>query len=226
MKRLAVAAAAIALLGLSSCTSYEDPAVVAQGIVDDAAATVERFKTYKDLAKFQEFIAKAHSVVVLPTVVKVGFIGGAEGGNGVLLTRGADGAWGHPAFYVLGAASVGFQIGIQDTEVILVIRSEKALNAILEHQGKLGADFGITVGLMGVGMEASTTANVGADVVAFAHSVIGLYGGLSLEGAVLARRNDFNTAYYGAGATPRGIIIDGEFKNPGADRLRAALAVR
>ncbi|MCF6286831.1 MAG: hypothetical protein L3K26_16825, partial [Candidatus Hydrogenedentes bacterium] len=72
---------------------------------------------------------------------------------------------------------VGFQIGIQDVEIILVIRSEKALDAILDYQATLGADAGITIGVFGGGVKGSTTTNMDADIVAFAHSKLGLFGG-------------------------------------------------
>jgi lipid-binding SYLF domain-containing protein len=166
----------------------------------------------------------ARGIVVLPSVVKAGFVGAAEVGNGVLLARGADGTWSDPAFYTLGAASVGLQIGIQYTEMVFILKSDRAVRSVIEHQGKLGADLGLSVGLVGAGMEASTTTNLGVDIVALTNSIIGAYGGASFEGAVLARRMDLNTAYYGAGATPQAIVIERTLRNPGADPLKAALA--
>ena len=157
-------------------------------------------------------------------MIKAGFIGAGEAGNGVLLVRRGDGTWSDPAFYTLGAASFGLQIGVQGTEVVLILRSAKAIEAVLKHQAKFGADAGLTVGLMGGGMEASTTTNLGADVLAFAHSIAGVFGGVSLEGAALVRRNDLNEAYYGAKASPRAIVLEGRFTHAGADGLRAALA--
>ena len=214
----------VAALALGTCADIKaDPQSLPQVLIKRATETIDRFKTLPELAAISEHIALARGVVVLPTVVKAGFLGAAEGGHGMLLVRDPAGQWSYPAFYTLGAASFGFQAGIQDTEVVLVLRTEKALQAVLDHQGKFGADTGITVGFMGLGVEASTTTNLGADVLAFSHSKLGLYGGVSLEGAALVRRKDFNEAYYGPGATPRAIVIEGKFVNPGADGLRAAL---
>lgn len=216
-----------AAVSLASCADLRrDKIGVASGVVEDAVFTVNRFKKMPELSSFRRYISDAKAVVVLPTVIKAGFIGGGEGGNGVLLVRGADGAWSQPAFYTLGAASIGLQAGIQDTEVVLVIRSDEALQAIIEHQGKLGADAGLTVGVIGVGMEAATTTNLGPDVLAFANAVLGAYGGASFEGAVLARRNDLNEAFYGTGAEPKAILFQRSFANAKADALRAALAVK
>lgn len=228
MTRIAImAAAVVAALALQSCASFQDPpSTVAPTVVKNALETIKRFKSAENLASFAKHIPGARAVVVLPTVIKAGFIGGGESGNGVLLARRDDGSWGYPAFYTLGAASFGLQAGIQDTEVVLVVRSDKALNAIIEHQGKFGADLGLTVGVIGVGMEASTTTNFGADILAFANAKVGIFGGASIEAGALVRRKDLNEAYYAAGAKPRAIIFGKKYSNAGADPLRAALDIR
>ncbi len=220
-----IAAVFLAAAGLSSCADFRhEPPTVADNLVTHAADTVERFKTLPQMADFKQEIINARAIVVLPTVFKAGYFLGGEGGNGVLVVRGAEGVWSHPAFYTLGGASFGLQIGVQDTEIVLVLRSDKALEAVLEHQGKLGADLGLTVGLVGMGVEASTTTALGPDVLAFANSIIGLYGGATLEGAALVRRTDLNEAFYAPGATPRGIVFENKYSNPKAEALRAALA--
>lgn len=217
--------ALLAALGLASCVEVSGtPEEAAQDIVNRAAATVERFATGKNVRGFTEYITEAKAVVVLPRAIKAGFIFGAEAGNGVLVVRGADGAWSPPAFYALAGASFGFQIGIQDAETVLVLRNDKAIDAILEHQAKFGADAGITVGMVGGGVEAATTTNLDADVLAFTHAIVGAYGGVTFEGAALVRRKDLNEAYYGAGATPRGIVRAGIHSNAKAAPLSAALA--
>ena len=217
--------ALLCALTLTSCVEVTGtPAEAAQDIVDRAAATVERFATTKDNLGFADYIAEAKAVVILPRAIKAGFIFGAEAGNGVLVVRGADGAWSPPAFYALAGASFGLQIGIQDVETVLIVRNEKAIDAILRHQAKFGADAGLTVGVLGAGVEAATTANLDADILAFTHAIVGAYGGVSFEGSVLVRRKDLNEAYYGKGATPRGIVRGGKHANAKAAPLGAALA--
>jgi len=221
MKKLVVL---IAVLALAACAEMQrESGPIATDLVNQATETVQRFKSMPDLSEFAKYIDTARGVVVLPTVIKGGIMFGGEGGNGVLLVKKPDGSWSAPAFYFLAAASFGLQAGLQDTEVVLVLRSNKAIDAVIKHQGKLGADAGITVGMVGKGAEVSTTANIGVDVIAFANAKVGLYGGASLEGAVLARRNDLNEAYYGPGATPPAIVFGGQYSNPQADALRAAL---
>lgn len=223
-KSVQLFAAFAATAAIAACADIKsDPQTLPQDLVSRAAETVTRFKVLPELRTFSKITNEAKAIVVLPSVVKAGFIGAAEAGHGLLLVKGKDGTWSHPAFYTMLAGSVGFQAGIQDAEIILVIRSDKALESILEHQAKLGADAGITIGVFGSGIEAATTTNMNADVLAFAHSKLGLFGGISLEGSVLSRRLDFNEAYYAKGATPKSIVIERQHKNPNADILRTAL---
>ncbi|HJN24525.1 MAG TPA: lipid-binding SYLF domain-containing protein [Rhodospirillales bacterium] len=215
----------VIVFGLSACAEmHRDKRSTANDLVNQATETVQRFKSMPDLKKFANYMPNARGIVVLPSVIKGGFLLGGEGGNGVLLAKTDNGSWSSPAFYALGAASFGIQMGLQDTEIILVLRSDEAVTAILEHQGKLGADAGLTLGTIGKGVEISTTANIGVDILAFANSKIGLFGGAALEGAVLVRRVDLNEAYYGQGTTPRGILYQGQGQNPQANGLRDALA--
>ncbi len=225
MKKTAILAALFVFIaGLSGCAEMRrDERSTAVDLVNQATDTVQRFKGMPDLKRFADYMPSARGIVVLPSVIKGGFMLGGEGGNGVLLVKTDDGSWSHPAYYILGAASFGLQMGLQDTEIVLVLRSDNAVQAVLDHQGKLGADAGITIGTIGQGAEISTTTNIGVDILAFANSKIGLFGGAALEGAVLARRVDLNEAYYGRGATPRAILYQGQYQNPQADGLRAAL---
>ena len=225
MKRLVVLAVfLIGTLGLSACQELrETPAEGSVRLVDWSANTIENFARLPELKEFAKTLPDARAVMVLPALVKAGFFLGAEGGSGVLIARRADGSWGYPAFYTLGAASIGIQFGIQDTETVLVIRNDGALRSIIKNQGKFGADLGVTAGFYGAGLEASTTTNLRLDILAFTNSKVGVFGGASLEGAVLARRRDMNEAFYAKGATPEKIVLEGLYKNPQADRLRSVL---
>ena len=211
-------------VSLSACAEWRgSPPEVTEIILDKAIETVNRFKGIKDIRHFTEEIPKAKGIVILPTVVKGSFLVGGEGGNGILLTRNDQGDWSYPAFYSLASASFGIQVGVQDTEIIMVLRSQKALTAVLKHQAKFGADTGITVGIIGLGAEAATTTNVGADIIAYANSKVGVYAGMSFEGAALVRRKDLNEYFYQKGATPEAIVLERKFRNARADSLRAAL---
>ncbi|MGH6663015.1 MAG: lipid-binding SYLF domain-containing protein [Rhodospirillales bacterium] len=225
MKKLAFwIVLAFGLAPLSACQEMrETPEQATVRLLDWSADTVENFARLPQLKDFAGHIPSARGLLIVPSSVKAGFLVGAEGGSGVLIARTADGSWGYPAFYTLGAASFGLQVGVHDTETVLVIRNDGALRSILKHQGKLGADIGVTAGFYGAGMEASTTTNLRVDVLAFTNAKVGAFAGASLEGAALVRRRDFNEAFYGVGATPEAIVLEGRLKNPKADKLRSVL---
>ena len=174
---------------------------------------------------FRALLPRAQGVVVLPGMLKGGFIVAAEGGNGVLLAKDAAGRWSPPAYYFLAAGSIGLQMGGQATDVVLLVFSSDAVKSIIEHQGKLGADLGLVIGTVGAGVEASTTTNIGADVMAFSQGV-GVFAGGSLEAAALIKRNDLNEAFYGQVVTPTDIVFGSVAANPAADGLRATLNAR
>lgn len=225
MRKLAlVLFAAFGLAALPACQEMrETPEQATVRLLEWSADTVENFARLPQLKEFAGYIPSARGLLIVPSSVKAGFLVGAEGGSGVLIARTADGGWGYPAFYTLGAASFGLQIGVQDTETVLVIRNDGALRSILKHQGKLGADIGVTGLFYGAGMEAATTTHLRVDVLAFTNAKVGAFAGASLEGAALVRRRDFNEAFYGAGATPEAIVLEGRHSNPKADKLRSVL---
>ena len=194
-------------------------------LIQDAQTALQRIKAAPDSKDFTDLLPRAAGIAIFPAVYKAGFFVGAEGGNGLVIGRDAAGNWGYPAFYVLGGGSFGLQIGAQQSAVILVIRSRKALEAVIKHQGKLGPDAGVAVGWVGAGLQGAVTSNLGFDIVGFSTSR-GLYGGVSLEGSALVRRNDYNAELYGTGATPEAIILENKYKTDKADGLRAALAAK
>ncbi len=222
LRRIPQTLALIGLLVLGGCVGARTP-TAGNALVNDATAALRALKKRQTLKEFRPMLKQAAGVAIFPALYKAGFFIGAEGGNGVLLARRKDGSWGYPAFYTMGTGSFGLQIGAQISEVVLIIRSPGALKAILRHQGKLGADAGIAVAWTGAGVEGGVTSNLNFDVVAFSNNM-GLYGGASLEGAAMVRRNDMNAQYYGAGATPEKIILENRLSNAQADGLRAELA--
>ena len=213
------------LLLVTACAEYDkNPAVASRDVLRRATSAVDDFRTHSEMREVFPQLQNAVGVVVLPRLIKAGFIGGGEGGTGVMVARRADGTWGYPAFYTLGSASIGLQLGIQDTAVMMVIRNRGALTALVEQQAKFGGDVGFTLVVAGKGVEGATTTAAGQDVIAYALPILGLYGGFTLEGGVLARRLDLNEGFYGQAATPQDILFNERVRNPEADALRNALA--
>ena len=196
-----------------------------QQTVNSALTTVERMKSDSGFREgLQPKLDQARAVLIVPALYKAGLFFGGQYGNGVLLAKLPDGSWSYPAFYTLEGGSFGLQIGVESTSILFLIMTEKGLQAVLNSQFKFGADSGLTVLIVGAGVGAATTANLGADILAFSLSGIGLYAGLSLEGTVLSPRESWNAAYYGTNVASRAIVLDNSVSNPRADALRDFLA--
>ncbi len=195
-----------------------------QRLIDKAKMTVEELRGEDKFANLKPYFAQAKGVVVVPEMVKAGFIVGGEIGDGVLLVRDAEsGEWSSPAFYTLAAASIGLQIGAQVSQVMLLIMTDGGLEKIMANKMTLGADVSIALGTVGGGVEAGTTLNVEADIYSFSYAK-GLFGGISFEGGVLTPDEEAAEVYYGKAVSSRAIVIHREVTNPGADGIRAALA--
>ena len=193
-----------------------------QNLVDRARITLDDVKRDKEFGNTQQLLKRAKAVMIVPSLFKGGFFVGGEGGSGVLLTREPDGAWSYPAFYTLASASFGLQIGAQESELVLIALSNKAKEAFMRDEFKLGAEAGLAVVTLGASAEASTTANLNADIVVWASSS-GAYGGLTLNGSVIKPRDSYNEEFYGKAASPLTITSGHAVTNRAADPLRITL---
>jgi len=194
-----------------------------QSLVDQSLNSARRLLSGKDYPDALKLMPKARGALIIPELVQGGFILGAAGGRGVMLARSGPGNWSYPAFYGMGSGSVGLQIGAKVSAIVFIIRTEKGLNAILDHKFKFGAEMGVTLVAVGIGLEGASTAAAGADIVAFANSN-GLFAGVSLEGSYLDPDSDWNALYYGPGATTKAIVLERRYNNPGAEPIRQYLA--
>jgi SH3 domain-containing YSC84-like protein 1 len=188
-----------------------------QTLVTSAQSTFSDFMRDPDMTWFRANIGKARAVLIAPEIVKAGWIFGGSGGRAVLYARDdKQGKWAGPAFYNIGAASIGFQAGLSVSQTVTLVMTEKGLNTLLANSVKLGGDASVAAGPVGAGANSDIT----TDFVAFSRSK-GLYGGLSLEGAVIGPANDWNNAYYGKDVLPPDILVRGGTRNPQGDQLAA-----
>lgn len=192
-----------------------------QATVDHAVGTLQDLRRDKEFGNARQLMRRARAILIAPRIFKAGFFFGGEGGRAVLLVRGAHG-WSDPAFYTVASASFGLQIGAQESELIMFIMSERALNAVMQDNFKIGANAAIAVATLGSSVEGATTGNVGADIVAWASSS-GVYAGISLNGSVIASERDADRAYYGRPVTSADIVLRHEVRAPGAAGLVRAV---
>jgi SH3 domain-containing YSC84-like protein 1 len=221
MIRILMAVAALAVLPLLAPRPAH-----AQGdeqtLVDRATLSIQEMVTQSWSEDPRIMLQRARAVMICPRVFKAGFFFGGEGGSCALLARAGNGTWSYPAFYGMGSGSFGFQIGIQDSQFIMMIMTDRGLRAVLDSQFKIGADASIAVATIGAGVQGSTTGAFGADIIAFSQSR-GLYGGISIEGSLMGAKSDWNRAYYGREMATQQIVLDMQASNPGADPLREVL---
>lgn len=194
----------------------------AENLVERSRLSLLRLIDHPDIPEMKTYLENARGVLIVPSLVKGGFIIGGEGGSGVLLAKGADGTWSSPAFFTIAAGSIGLQIGGQVSEVIFTLMNDGAIDAILSNNAKLGGDLSVAFGPVGKGVEASTTTNLNADIYAFS-TAVGAFAGGALEGAAIIDRQAYNDQYYGVYAPARAIVVERKFYNGQADPLRSAL---
>jgi len=205
----------IALLlaaGSAAALAQSDP----QKLVAAADTTFLNFMRDPQMGWLQDNIGRARGVLIAPEVVKAGFIFGGSGGRAVLVVRDAKTRkWQGPAFYTLATASVGFQAGVAVSEVLTLVMTEKALNALLATSVKVGPDASIAAGPVGAGAKA----DIVTDLVSYSRSK-GIYGGINLDGTVVAISNDWNETYYNKKPlTAVDILVRGGVHAKGADKL-------
>jgi SH3 domain-containing YSC84-like protein 1 len=218
MKRLLLAATTAATLA-TPFAAFADPP---QHLVDSATLSIESMMDSSEGHEAAQFLHRAKAVVVCPNIFRAGFMFGGEGGGCVMVARGYNGGWSDPAFYSMGSGSFGLQIGIQNAQVMMMVMTNGGLNALLNSQFKFGADAGLTVATLGAGVNGSMSTALDADIVSFSKSE-GLYGGISLSGAILSSDAGTDQRYYGAPIDARQIVVNMQGSNPGANPLREML---
>jgi lipid-binding SYLF domain-containing protein len=209
--------AARRLLAIVGCALFALTGAPAEAKTDGQQRVVERARlaldSFLDDPQFEYmrvYVQNAYAVLIVPEVLKAGFFLGAEYGVGVLLVRDPQsGNWGQPAFYSLYGGSFGVQFGGSMSDMVFTIMNEGAVDKLLAHKVKFGGDMEIAVGRVGAGVGAGTTTQFGEDVYAFSKSK-GLYGGLTLDGTVVAPKHDWNEAYYGRPVDPMKIVHEPE----------------
>jgi len=205
-----VATAALAFVPVSASAQSEE-----QKLVNKAESTLSNMLRDPEMTWLQQNIGRARAVLIAPEIVKAGFIFGGSGGRAVLLAK-EGGKWHGPSFYTMATASVGFQAGVQVSENVTLVMTEKGMNSMLAANFKIGGDASVAAGPVGAGAKSDVT----ADLIAFSRAK-GVYGGVNLDGTLVNLSDDWNRAYYGKPVQPVDILIRGSVHNKGADKLIA-----
>jgi lipid-binding SYLF domain-containing protein len=173
----------------------------------------------------QDLLDKAECVIVFPSVLKAAFIVGGSYGRGAMVCRSGEhftGPWGAPSMMALEGGSLGFQLGGQATDFVLLIMNPRGATAILNSKVKLGADMAAAAGPKGRDATAATDATLRAEILSYSRSR-GLFAGISLEGSTLRPDNDGNEKLYGKKVTATQIIRQGAVPIPPSGRKLVSL---
>jgi len=204
-------------LAIGTAVAMAEPSQEAERI-DKAAQVLDRFLQDPGKAGLRETLKRARGVLVVPNYVRAGFVIGGTGGGGVMLLRRGDGGWNGPAFYDTIAGTLGPQVGVYRTELIMLFMSERSIERALQGSMQFGADASVAAGPVGLGERGPF-----ADIYTYVQPV-GAYAGVSVStGAVEPDRSE-NENFYGNGATARSILLDGRFNTPPGESLRQILA--
>lgn len=182
---------------------------------ENAVRVLKEVMQAPDKAIPRDLLENAHAIAVIPDVIKAGFVVGGRHGSGLISVKTRDGTWSNPSFVSLTGGSIGFQAGVSSTDVILVFRTQRGVDSIVHGKFTLGADASAAAGPVGRSAQASTDAQLKAEIYSYSRAR-GLFAGAALDGTALTIDNSANQAVYGDGVTARRIFDGGVSNVPNA----------
>jgi len=220
----------LALISLVTFAPWLQAARPDQESSEEVKRVEEAILVFQEIAKLadegipQSILKDAQGIAIIPGVVKAAYGIGGEYGRGVLLVQGR-GDWSNPSFITLAGGSLGWQIGIQKSDLVLVFKTRKSIDNIAEGKFTLGADASVAAGPVGRGAQANTDLDMKAEIYAYSKAK-GLFIGISVKGAAIQIDANANEKFYrDPDITARRIFTQpGLEGRPVADRLRKILA--
>lgn len=171
----------------------------------NAIAVLTEVQRTPDSAIPAWLLERSYAIAVIPEVVKAGFVVGGHRGKGLISVRSADGTWSNPSYLTMTGGSVGFQGGLQSSDIILVFRTQRGVDNLVHGKFTLGADASIAAGPVGRQAQASTDAELKAEIISYARSR-GLFAGVALDGTALTIDHRANERVYGPDVTARTVF--------------------
>jgi lipid-binding SYLF domain-containing protein len=182
--------------------------------VKESATVLGEIMGAPDQAIPTSVLEKAVGIAVFPGTVRGGFIIGAERGRGILSVRdAASKTWSAPAFLTITGGSLGLQIGLRATDLILVIQNRRGLENLVRNEFKVGAGAAVTGGPVGRDAQAATDIQMRAEILSYSRSR-GLFAGATIEGSTIKEDQDANGRFYGEKLSTRAVVFDGKAKAP------------
>ncbi len=170
-----------------------------------ATQVMEELRGQRDQYIPDLLLERAYAIAIVPDVVKVGFGIGGRRGTGVMMVRDKDGRFSNPIFIAITGGSIGWQVGAQKTDVVLVFTTRKGADGIADGKLTLGADASIAAGPIGRNASAATDQNFSAEIYSYSRAR-GLFAGVALDGSALTIERRSNTRFYGRKAEVNDIV--------------------
>jgi lipid-binding SYLF domain-containing protein len=181
--------------------------------LQEASSVLNSLTNAPDKGIPQELLAKANCILIFPNVAKGAFIVGGKAGKGVASCRQPDGKMSPPAFYEIGGASVGWQIGGQSADMVLLIMNDSGVSHLLADKFTIGAEAAATAGPVGRTAQAATDAQLHAQILSWSRSQ-GLFVGAALDGSVVKPDKEANAALYGSPVSGTEILVNSKLSEP------------
>jgi lipid-binding SYLF domain-containing protein len=170
-------------------------------------------------------LQRAQGIAVIPDVVKAAIGIGGRGGRGVLVVREPNGSWSNPSFITLAGGSIGWQAGVQASDIILVFTTRRSVEGITGGKVTLGADASVAAGPIGRSVSGGTDATFSAEVYSYSRAK-GLFGGIAIDGSVIAIDRRSNETYYGKAGVLASEIFSGATPPPPASAQTLKTAIQ
>jgi lipid-binding SYLF domain-containing protein len=181
-------------------------------LVETSGVVLSEIQQMPDQSVPEDLMENAAAIAVFPNTISAGLGIGGKYGQGIIMVRKKRGKWSPPAIFTIAGGSIGFQIGGQASDIVLLIMTERSVEAILKGKFKLGADAAVSAGPVGRDAQAATDAHLGG-ILSYSRSR-GLFAGIKLEGDVITEHWDGNEELYGKKLSAEEILVEGKAKMP------------
>jgi lipid-binding SYLF domain-containing protein len=214
------------LLAAAGAAGLSQPALAGareEAKLIEASGVLEELQSQRDNLIPDRLLSRAYGIAVIPNVIKVAAVVGGRRGTGALLVRDANGRFTDPVMVSFTGGNVGWQIGVQSTDIVLVFTTRKSIEGIADGKLTLGGDASVAAGPVGRSASAATDQNFTAEVYSYSRNR-GLFAGVSIDGSILAINSKANSRLYGQTA-PASDIIAGRIQTDAeaANRLQRAI---
>jgi lipid-binding SYLF domain-containing protein len=200
LRRVAMLCGLAALLAAAPAVAQSDEAER----LAKSTEVLDSLVTATDDGIPEHILARAEAIVIIPTLMKGGFVVGAQHGKGVMAVRNGT-TWSFPSFVSLNGGSLGWQIGLESVDMVLLVMNKSGIDDLMKSEFKLGADASVAAGPVGRSAEASTDARMAAKILAYSRAK-GLFAGATIQGASLKDDEDANRRFYGRAVTPQDLF--------------------